>query len=103
MVDTRIDGATILTMDPRRRILEDGWIAVSGNRIEALGTADQAPPGAERVIDGRRAVVTPGFISTHQHAIDVLLRGGLEQDRTLFDWLVNVYFAGASTYTPEDC
>ncbi|HET8672670.1 MAG TPA: amidohydrolase [Thermoleophilaceae bacterium] len=103
MADTLIEGATILTMDPERRILEDGWIAVSADRIEAIGTAGEDAPHAERVIEGRRAVVTPGLISTHQHVIDVLLRGGLEQDRTLFDWLVNVYFAGTSAYTPEDC
>lgn len=103
MADTLIEGATILTMDRERRILEDGWIAVSGDRIEAIGTAGEDTPRAERVIDGRRAVVTPGFVSTHQHVIDVLLRGGLEQDRTLFDWLVNVYYAGTSAYTPEDC
>jgi cytosine/adenosine deaminase-related metal-dependent hydrolase len=103
VADTLIAGATILTMDPARRIVENGWIAVTGDRIEAIGYAGDDTPRAGRVIDGRRAVVTPGFVSTHQHVIDVLLRGGLEQDRTLFDWLVNVYYAGTSAYTPEDC
>jgi atrazine chlorohydrolase/5-methylthioadenosine/S-adenosylhomocysteine deaminase/melamine deaminase len=89
-------------MDPDRRIVEDAWLSVSGDAIEEIGTGEP-PQGATRVIDGRGGVVTPGFVSTHQHVIDVLLRGGLEQDRTLFDWLINVYLAGTSAYTPEDC
>jgi atrazine chlorohydrolase/5-methylthioadenosine/S-adenosylhomocysteine deaminase/melamine deaminase len=102
MADTVIENVTVLTMDPERRILEDAWLSVSGDAIEEIGTGEP-PPGATRVIDGRGGVVTPGFVSTHQHVIDVLLRGGLEQDRTLFDWLINVYHAGTSAYTPEDC
>jgi cytosine/adenosine deaminase-related metal-dependent hydrolase len=101
MADLLIDDVTVVTMDPARRVLDDAWIAVTGGRIEALGTG--APPPAARTVAGRGGVVMPGMVSTHQHVIDVLLRGGLEQDRTLFDWLVNVYFAGTSAYTPEDC
>src|SRR4051812_30002957 len=101
MADLVIEDVTVVTMDPDRRVLDDAWVAVAGDRIEALGTG--APPPAERVIAGRGGVVMPGMVSSHQHVIDVLLRGGLEQDRSLFDWLVNVYFAGTSAYTPEDC
>jgi len=101
MTDLVLDDVTLLTMDPERRIIEDAWIAVSGGRIEQIGTGPS--PAAGRRIDGRGGVAMPGMISTHQHVIDVLLRGGLEQDRSLFDWLVNVYFAGTSVYRPEDC
>jgi cytosine/adenosine deaminase-related metal-dependent hydrolase len=99
--DVVIEDVAIVTMDAERRILRDAWIAISGNRIDALG--EGAPPAGRRTIDGRGGVVMPGMISTHQHVIDALLRGGLEQDRTLFDWLINVYYAGTSAYTPEDC
>lgn len=102
MPDRLIERVTVVTMDPQRRVLEDAWVLIRGDRIQALGTG-APPPGAASVIDGRGGVVTPGFVSTHQHVIDILLRGGLEQDRSLFDWLINVYFAGTSAYTPEDC
>lgn len=101
MAELVIDNVALLTMDRERRVIDDGWVAVSGDRIDALGSGEA--PAAERRIDGRGGVVMPGMVSTHQHVIDVLLRGGLEQDRTLFDWLINVYFAGTSVYTPEDC
>ena len=101
MAELVIERVTLLTMDAERRVVPDGWIAIEGGRIGALGSGD--PPPARQRIDGRGGVVMPGMISAHQHVIDVLLRGGLEQDRSLFDWLVNVYFAGTSAYTPEDC
>jgi cytosine/adenosine deaminase-related metal-dependent hydrolase len=99
--DLVIDDVTALTMDGERRIIRDAWIAIAGSRIVALGEGE--PPASARRIDGRGGVVMPGMVSTHQHVIDALLRGGLEQDRTLFDWLINVYYAGTSAYTPEDC
>lgn len=101
MADLLVENVTVVTMDSDRRILDNGWVAITGQRIDALG--DGVAPDAARKIDGRGGVVIPGLISTHQHVIDVLLRGGLEQDRSLFDWLVNVYYAGTSAYTPEDC
>jgi len=101
MVDLVIDDVSLVTMDASRAILHDAFISVQGRKIHSLGTGP--PPPARRLIAGRGGVVMPGMISTHQHVIDVLLRGGLEQDRSLFDWLVNVYFAGTSAYTPADC
>src|ERR1700754_2793449 len=89
MAEFVLDRVTLLTMDAERRVLDDAWVAVSGGRIEAVGTGEA--PAAERRIDGRGGVAMPGMVSTHQHVIDILLRGGLEQDRSLFDWLVKVY------------
>lgn len=102
MADIVIDNVTLVTMDSERRVIPNGWVAMTGNTIDALG--DGAPDrvdGAEH-IDGRGGVAMPGMISTHQHVIDALLRGGLEQNRNLMDWLVNVYYAGTSAYRPED-
>ena len=36
-VDLRIEGGSIVTMDPARRIIRDGAIAVTGDRIVAVG------------------------------------------------------------------
>ncbi|MDQ1654730.1 MAG: 5-methylthioadenosine/S-adenosylhomocysteine deaminase [Cryptosporangiaceae bacterium] len=102
MPDLVITNVTAVTMDGQRRILRNAWISVTGNRIEAIGEGEpQAGPA--RVIDGRGGVALPGFISTHQHLIDSLVRGGLQQDRNLIDWLINVYYGAISAYRPEDC
>jgi atrazine chlorohydrolase/5-methylthioadenosine/S-adenosylhomocysteine deaminase/melamine deaminase len=44
----------------------------------------------------------PGFVNAHTHAIHILLRGGLSQDRNLYDWLLNILYPGVSVYTGED-
>ena len=103
MADIVVDNVALLTMDPERRIVPNGWIAISGNRIEALGSGRPDGVSAGERIDGQGGVVMPGFVSTHQHVIDALLRGGLEQDRNLFDWFLNVYYGGLAFYSPEDC
>ena len=103
MADIVVDNVTLLTMDPQRRIISNGWIAVTGNRIGALGSGAPESIAARERIDGKGGVLMPGFISTHQHVIDVLLRGGLEQDRNLMDWVVNIYYGGVAAYSLEDC
>ncbi|WP_245865591.1 N-acetylglucosamine-6-phosphate deacetylase [Prauserella marina] len=45
-------------------VLDDGWLAVSGELITALGTGTP-PPGEHIDLDG--ALVVPGFIDLHCH------------------------------------
>lgn len=103
MADLLIHNASILTMDSERTIIPDGWMTVTGNRIDAIGAGEPPVIDAAEQIDGQGGLVTPGLISSHNHVIDALLRGGIEVDRNLLDWLINVYFTGASQYTPDDC
>lgn len=102
MADLIIDNVTVLTMDADRRVLPVGWISITGGAIEQVGEGSAEGMEANERIDGRGGVAMPGLVSTHQHVIDALLRGGIEQDRNLMDWLVNVYYAGTSAYRPED-
>src|SRR5207248_1670558 len=63
-VDLIVAGATVVTMDPTRRILDDGAIAVSGDSIEAVGSRAEieAKYSATQRIDARGKLVLPGFI-----------------------------------------
>jgi cytosine/adenosine deaminase-related metal-dependent hydrolase len=57
-----------LTLDAERRIIQDASILIEGQRIVRVGkAADLAGVGADRVIDGRRFVVTPGLFNGHMH------------------------------------
>lgn len=68
-----IFNARVLTMDPDRP--EAGAVALSGDRIAALGDEALAMAGPEcRRIDARGATVLPGFIESHLH----LFMGGSE-------------------------
>ncbi len=99
-----IEHATIITLDPERRILTDGSILVDGRDVVQVGRAATVRPPRPpvRVIDGRRRIVLPGFVDTHVHLSEHLNRGLLLDDvpvdRYLPDWLIPLYAA----ITPEE-
>jgi len=101
---TVVTGVALMTVDDQRRVIERGWIAMDGALIAGLGPGIPPPAlaGGAAEIDGRGRLVIPGLVSTHEHMVDGLLRGGIEQGRDLHDWLINVNFAGLSGYRPED-
>jgi cytosine/adenosine deaminase-related metal-dependent hydrolase len=69
MATLKIDHARyVLTIDNQRRIVQDGAILIDGARIARVGkAAELASAGADRVIDARHLVVTPGFFNGHMH------------------------------------
>ena len=99
-----IEHATIVTVDAQRRILADGSILIDGRDIVEVGPAAAVRPARrpDRIINGRRRVVTPGFVDTHVHLTEHLSRGLMLDDvpvpRYLPDWLLPLY----STVTPEE-
>jgi cytosine/adenosine deaminase-related metal-dependent hydrolase len=66
---TKIENARfILTLDGQRRIIENGSILIEGPRIREVAKADALRDvSADRIIDGRDLVVTPGLINNHLH------------------------------------
>src|SRR5499425_1936775 len=58
----------LLTMDRERRIIRDAAVLVENGRISRVGkAAELGSLRADRVIDGRAMVVTPGFFNGHMH------------------------------------
>lgn len=96
-VDLLITGATIVTMDGERRIITDGALAMTGDRITAIGKRSDIEPGlqAGEVIDGRRFVVTPGFVNGHIHTTETLIKGFIPEnlgfDESVWRWSVPLY------------
>ncbi|MGM0559001.1 MAG: 5'-deoxyadenosine deaminase [Myxococcota bacterium] len=82
---TWLRNATIVTVDPDDRVIEGDVLVVDG-RIRAIGEVDpQAAEGAER-IDLQGAALMPGFVQTHIHLCQTLMRN-LADDMVLIDWL----------------
>ena len=70
MADLIVANGYVVTLDPERRVIERGAVAIAGDRIAAVGPADEilaAHPGAE-VIDAAGKAVIPGLIDVHAHA-----------------------------------
>ncbi|HEY7141785.1 MAG TPA: amidohydrolase family protein [Methylomirabilota bacterium] len=58
----------VITVDGGRRIIQDGTILVDGERISRVGkAAELAAAPADRTIDARHLLVTPGFVNGHMH------------------------------------
>ncbi|MFF2850040.1 amidohydrolase family protein [Streptomyces sp. NPDC058001] len=117
MTDLLIVGGDVVTMDSARRVLTGATIAVSGDSIAALGTADDLRaryPGA-REIDASGCVVIPGLIDAHQHTtVDPLVRGMIPDDigaqESISDWIVPLHERAdgdddelAATLTAVEC
>jgi 5-methylthioadenosine/S-adenosylhomocysteine deaminase len=83
VVDLRISGGTVVTVDAERRILR-GDVYVDGGRIVAIGGPEQR---AARRLDATGMLVMPGLINLHDHLRDltpgIRLGEGLKLDAML--------------------
>jgi 5-methylthioadenosine/S-adenosylhomocysteine deaminase len=90
-VDLIIKNGTILTMDAKNSILENGFIAIRGDGISHMGTGDISSIKAAKIIDAKGGLVLPGLVNGHTHAAMSLFRG-LADDLPLMQWLENYIF-----------
>jgi cytosine/adenosine deaminase-related metal-dependent hydrolase len=76
-----IHDATVVTVDAERRVFAPGAVYVEGSRIVDVGPSDAVRgrrPAADRVVDGHRKLVLPGFVSSHTHVGYTIFRGRAE-------------------------
>ena len=98
-----VANGTVVTVDPGRRVIARGSVAIDGRDIVAVDTAGAiaASYRGRQTIDAAGSVVMPGLINTHTHAPMVLFRG-LADDLALMEWLQKYIFpAEAKTVSPE--
>jgi cytosine/adenosine deaminase-related metal-dependent hydrolase len=99
MARTLIRNATIISVDPEVGDLDRGDVLIDGAKIAAIAPSISAD-GAE-VIDATNKIAIPGFVDTHRHTWEALLRAAGP------DWSLGQYFTGVRVvmgglYTPED-
>src|SRR5258708_26249917 len=101
--DLIVSGGTLVTMDAKSRVIENGAIAVQDGLIVAIGgRADiESRHRAHRTIDASGALVLPGLINGHAHAAMSLFRG-FADDHSLDDWLQKYIFPAEAQNVTED-
>lgn len=92
-VDILIAGGTIVTMDDGRRVIEDGAVAIKGDKIVAVGKRSEIVRKyrAKQTINAAGKAVVPGLINTHTHVPMALFRG-IADDMDLQEWLTKFIF-----------
>lgn len=75
-IDLLIVRGTLITVDPSRRVIDDGALAIDRDRIVAVGTTPELTQQfrARKTIDAYRKAVLPGLIDCHAHAGHGLLK-----------------------------
>lgn len=103
-VETRVlTCATLITMDPERRILRDGAVVIRKDRIAWVGL-QRALPGEFALAprqDFPGHVLVPGFVNLHVHATLSILRGIVDDRGTAPAYSPNV--PQGVFLSPEDC
>lgn len=95
-----IKGGAVLTADQDDRVL-DADILVRAGRIERiLSRPHYAPIPDAEVIDAAECAVLPGFIQTHVHLCQTLMRGYAD-DLSLIQWLRGRVWPMEASHTPE--
>ena len=75
-VDLLITNGLVFPMHASRGTITNGFVAIDGARIVAVGpAADGARYRATKTIDARGGIVMPGMINTHTHAAMTVFRG----------------------------
>ena len=93
----------VITEDGAHRIIENGAVAVRGDRIVGVGTKAEidAKFQARRRLDRPDGILAPGLINTHTHAAMSLFRG-IADDLRLQEWLQKYIFpAEAKNVSPD--
>src|SRR5829696_3026832 len=93
---------TVVTMDKNHRVIENGAVAIKGDKIVAVGTKPEVARryrGA-RIIDATGRVVIPGLINTHTHVPMSLFRG-IADDLDLQEWLTKYIFPAEAKNVDE--
>ena len=105
MIDHLLKNGIIVTVNPDREVFFHGAVAVQGNKIVDVGESaalEAKYPDAAQVTDLEGKIVFPGFVNTHNHLFQTLLKG-LGDDMVLKDWLETMTFPAATNLTREDC
>jgi 5-methylthioadenosine/S-adenosylhomocysteine deaminase len=97
MTSILIKGATIVAMDPGRRVFQAD-VLVEQTRISQIGAGLKAT--ADEVIDARNRVLLPGFVQSHVHLCQTLFRGAAD-DLSLIDWLKKRIWPLEASHTPD--
>jgi cytosine/adenosine deaminase-related metal-dependent hydrolase len=99
---TLLKNGIVLSLDPKVGNFHKADVLIEGSKIAAVGPDLSA--GDAQVVDASNMIIMPGFIDTHRHVWEGILRNigtdvPLEGDASYLAFILNVL---APVYRPED-
>ncbi|WFA07046.1 amidohydrolase family protein [Bacillus sp. HSf4] len=100
MQKTLFRGAVIVTLDPSLNNIEKGDMLIEGSTIVDVGRSIEASDAL--VVDAENMVIMPGFVDTHRHVWESVIRG-IGADWSLQTYLNRIYYGNyGAMLRPED-
>lgn len=101
--DWIVSARYVVTMDSDRRVIENGAVAIRGDRIAAAGTRQEIDRRFEAAnrLDRPASILMPGLVNAHTHAPMTLLRG-IADDVLLQEWLEKHIFPAEAAHVTRE-
>ncbi|MGB5421606.1 MAG: amidohydrolase family protein, partial [Desulfobacterales bacterium] len=101
--DIVVHSGTVVTVNDRFEIIENGLICTEADRIVRVEplTDGKKLPEARMVIDAGGGLILPGLVNAHTHLPMTLLRG-LADDLPLQQWLEKHIFPAEAAYMTSE-
>lgn len=101
LLKTAYVSATIVTMNERSEVIDNGYIIVEDDRIIEINNGEiPSHYEVDEVVDMKGKWLLPGLVNTHTHVVMSLLRG-IGDDMLLQPWLETRIWPLESQFTPE--
>ena len=98
-----IDGATIITLDHKQSVIEDGQIWIEDDKILFCGARDAFEykgPKSITKVEAKNRIAIPGLVNGHVHSYGALLKGSVDA-LPLDVFMINA-IASAGKRSPRD-
>lgn len=102
--DLIIRNATILTVDPDRRVIMDGSVVIDKDRIKDIGKTEELNKKyqASKVVDGTEKLIMPGLVNAHIHFYHHMHKGLSPENLGGWSWSNWVHGKIATILRKED-
>ncbi len=97
-----IKGGVILSMDAGTGDFAKGDVLIEGGKIRDIRPVIEASGGDVMTIDATNQIIMPGFIDTHHHFYQGLLRNILANGLLAPDYMRDISGKLTSAYSPDD-
>ena len=93
----------LITVDAKRRVIRDAAIVVNGGKFAAIGKSAEIDKAwrAQRVMEAKGMVITPGFVDNHLHSSFQMSRG-LADEASAQSFLFDHMYPYEGAMTEED-